>query len=363
MTARSPISASTHVRRRRQAALLIVAIVAVAALVIIAVIATPFAAAGWLIGFFYLSAVPAGSLALLMIHRLTGGRWGDSIRSTIEPAANCIPLIGLLFIPVLVAQPVLFPWFAGSAQVKPDVGHLYLNGWLFSARAIIAFIGWSALALILPRLSGRAGVLWAGIGLMFYAVSISLVSIDWVLSAEPVFISTSFGASIAFMQLQAALAFAALFAPELDEQPRRDIGGLMLTVTLGLTYIDFMALLVIWYGNLPHKVNFFVARDVAPWTYVAVAAFILSSVLPVLALLLSRVRGNRMALRWVSGSILCGLACYDAWLLAPPHGVWTLGTGALAVIGLACAFVALMGTSWPGSLLHHAGPARRAAHE
>jgi len=341
--------------RRRLTILLIAAILSTAALVVIAVIATPLAAAGWLIGIYYVGAIPLGSLALLMIHRLTGGGWGEAIRPLIVPAAACLPLLALLFIPILIAQPVLYPWFAGASQVKPGVAHLYLNGWLFTARALVAFVGWSALALILPRTSGRAGQLLAAFGLVFYAVSISLVSVDWVLSAEPVFISTSFGASIAFMQLLAALAFAALLAPaDLEKQSRRDVGGLMLAVTLGLTYIDFMAVLVMWYGDIPDKVNFFVERDASPWKYIAAGAFVFSSVIPVLMLLLSRVRASRAALCFVAGSILAGLALYVAWLLAPAYGPWSLATAALATIALTCAFLALLSTDWPTALLYRA---------
>ena len=149
-----------------------------------------------------------------------------------------------------------------------------------------------------------AGTLFAALGLIFYAVVTSFVWIDWILSAEPPFISTSFGASVAVSQILAALAFAAFAAPGLDQRAVRDLGGLMLATALGLTYIDFMAVLVIWYGDLPEKVGWFVVRGFAPWTWLAFAAFVFISVLPVLALLLERVRTSRAALRAISASIL-----------------------------------------------------------
>ncbi|HVZ51926.1 MAG TPA: hypothetical protein VG986_08170, partial [Pseudolabrys sp.] len=195
---------------RRHTLMLTVAGAALAALLAAVLLGVKVAAAGWLIAFFYVGAISLGSLALLLIHRLTGGHWGDALRPLLEPAAACIPLLAVLFVPVLIATPLLYPWFEGAGDVKPDVAALYLNMPLFVVRAVISFVGWSVLALALSRIGGRAGTLLAAVGLIFYAVTISLVSVDWVLSGEPVFISTSFGASVAIMQLLAALAFAAM---------------------------------------------------------------------------------------------------------------------------------------------------------
>jgi hypothetical protein len=338
--------------------LLAVAIVAALGLIVIAGFAPREAAAGWLIAFVAVSAIPVGSLALLLIHRLTGGRWGDALQPLLAAAAACIPLLALLFVPALIALPMLYPWAAGAvADMKPDVGAWYLNSGSFIARTLVAFIGWSALALWLPRAQGRSATLLAAIGLVFYAVSISLIPIDWILSAQPVFISTSFGASIAFMQLLAALAFAAVAAPGLDEPATRDLGGLMLAVILGLIYIDFMAVLVIWYGDLPRKVDWFVARTFAPWKWLAIGAFLLSAVAPLLALLLARVRGSRPALRVIGASVLTGLAFYAAYLLAPPYGPWALATGALSLVALFCAVLACVESGWPAALFGRWGTA------
>jgi hypothetical protein len=339
----------------RRAALPIAAVAAVA-LAVAAVIAPRQAAAGWLMGFVYVSLFPLGSLGWLLIHRLTGGCWGEALRPVFAPAAACIPLLAILFVPVVLAMPALFPWAAGASVAKPDVAHLYLNDTLFVLRAVIAFIGWSTLAILLPLVRGR---LLAAFGLIFYAVTVSFTGIDWVLSTEPMFMSTSFGAALAVTQLLAVLAFAALLAPgELALGARRDLGGLMLAVVLGLTYIDFMAVLVIWYSDLPDKVSWFAERTAAPWRWMAVAAFIFGSALPILLLLLARVRASRTALRLVAGCILAGLALYDGYLLAPVYGVWSLATAVLATVALGGGFVACMNAGWPAVLLNRS----RAAH-
>ena len=122
-----------------------------------------------------------------------------------------------------------------------------------------------------------------------------------MLSIGPPFISSSFGASVAITQIVAALAFAAALAPEFaDDLATGDIGGLLLASLLGITYVDFMALLVIWYGDLPPKVSWFTERIRLPWLALGVGAFILGSLIPILAPLPARLRNGRAALRVIS---------------------------------------------------------------
>src|SRR5262249_5844917 len=155
----------------------------------------------------------------------------------------------------------------------------------FIGRSILALAIWSIFSVLIRRMSERHALLTAGLGLLLYGIMISTVAIDWFLSLEPPFVSSSFGASVGIMQLITAMAWAALLAPEPAGDPvAGDIGALLLAFVLGITYVDFMAVLVIWYGDLPHRVFWFVERDRLPWSAIAAAAFILGSVAPILAL-------------------------------------------------------------------------------
>jgi hypothetical protein len=278
-----------------------------------------------------------------------------------QPAALTIPLLGLLFIPVLVGIPALYSWYSGaSGQVPSSVAAYYLNWPLYVVRAAIAFAGWSVLAIVLPRLTGGIATFLSGLGLVFTAVMMTVLPVDWILSAEPVFISTSFGASIVIMQIFAALAYAALVAPaSLEATARRDLGMLMLTAVLGLVYIDFIALLVLWYGDLPDKIGWLLTRSHYPWAAIMMAAFTLGAVLPMVILLSPRARASAAALRLAGISIFIGLGLYSVWLLAPDYGLWTFGTAALSALALACGFAAIIGARLPTILFVRA----RTAHE
>lgn len=324
--------------------LLAMAGIAAAGMVVLAIFAPRIAAIGWLVGFVFWSQIPVGSLMLVMIHRLTGGQWGDALYPALVPALRFVPLLFVLIIPVFIAIAVLDPWSHRTADIKPDVLSYYLNTPSFIGRSLIAIAGWSVLAFLLPRSTGRPGQFVAAVGLVFHCVLISLVSVDWVLSLEPPFISSSFGASMAITQLIAALAWAALRAPQVaDDAVTGDIGGLLLAFVLGITYVDFMAFLVMWYSDLPSRLFWFVERDRFPWSLLVAGAFVFGSVAPILALLLARIRNGVVGLRAVATSVLAGLAFYYAYLIVPPFGPFALAAAALAVVAIGLLVAAVAG--------------------
>jgi hypothetical protein len=314
------------------------AAVAAAGLIVIALFEPRAAAAGWLIGMAFWSQISIGSLVLLLIHCLTGGRWAEMIAPVLLPAAAAIPVLVVIAIPLFVAIPALYPWSGHAPQIKPDVQAEYLNPPLFIIRSLIALAGWSVLALMVPRMVGPRGQLIAALGMVFHALAVSFVAIDWYLSLEAPFTSSSFGASIAVTHLIAAMAFAVLVAPDAEgDENTGDLGALLLAFVLGLTYMDFMAVLVIWYGDLPYEEKWFVERLATPWPFAAGIAFILAAVIPIFALMLPRVRASRRALRRLGALVLVGLAAYDIYLIAPPFGVAALMPSLLALVAIGLA--------------------------
>ncbi len=325
--------------------MLAVAAFAMAALIVISMSAPREAASGWLLAFTYIAAFPLGSLALLMIYRLTGGSWGEALEPILRPLALTTPLLVLFVIPVLIAAPILFTWPHGAnGEVNHGVRLIYLNLPSYAARSLIALAGLSIFAFILPEAENRAAPFIAAIGLVFYGLIVNLVGLDWVLATEPVFFSTSFGASVAFAQLLSALALAAVAAPRGRSLP--DLGALLLVLTLAITYTDFMAVLVMWYGDVPSKVFWFVERVREPWLAIAVAAFIVTSLVPIALLLFARVRTNCVALRFIGGDSLIGLAVYQSWLLAPAFGLATIGTALLALVAMTALIAAAIAEGW-----------------
>lgn len=347
----------SQTRQLRQAPVWLAGLAAAAGYALTAVASPHAAAGGWLIAFLFWSGISIGSITALMIHRLTGGAWGRAFAPAFWDAAAAIPFVALLFIPILALLPDLYPWATGAAGVKPDVARWYLDVPWFFIRSAVAFGGWTAIMVALSW-RGWPGTLVAAIGLAFHGLMIGAVGLDWIQSIEPPFFSTSFGASLAVTQLIAAFAVAAVLAPANEPSPAvSDLGGMLLATVLGLLYIDFMAFLVIWYGNLPHKIAWFVRREPLPWPILAVAMFVLTCVVPVVSLLFAHVRASPAALRGVGVVVLAGLALYYGWLVGPAYGVLSLLAATFAVVAIGAVAVALSTRGWTPALLRPRGAA------
>jgi hypothetical protein len=271
-------------------------------------------ARAWLLCFGIVGGIPVGSVVLLMIHGLTGGRWGFALAPVLRRAALLIPGVAIAFVPVAVAARALHPWTSGLAAA-----HFYLNLPAFTVRAAIALIGWSVLGVIFGR--GGGTPLIAALGLAFYGLTISFVSIDWFLSIDPHYTSTAFGATIAVQQILSALATAALFAPErLRDSDLGDLAGFLIAALLGLVYLALMTFIVQWYGNLPDRAHWYLLRSQNGWGFVITgcATFALAGFA---MLLLSRIRHNRAGMRLAGAVILAALVLHMSWLIIPAYAL------------------------------------------
>jgi hypothetical protein len=156
---------------------------------------------GWLLWF----TVAAGSLGLLLLHHLSGGRWGLVLRRQLEAAGRTLPVVGLLALPLFFGLERLFLW-ADHAKVEAD--HLlhhkagYLNPGFFVGRTIGVLVLFSGLAFWLSKRSaeqdaaGDGGRAWSmqrvsAIGLLLFVLAISFLGFDWLMSLDPHWFSSS----------------------------------------------------------------------------------------------------------------------------------------------------------------------------
>ncbi len=136
-------------------------------------------------------------------------------------------------------------------------------------------------------------------------VTITVASIDWVLSLDPDFTSTDFAAMMAVSQLAAALALAAVLGLR-PGKATGDWGGLLLATVLGVFYLSAMQFLVSWSGDLPSKAAWFAARGGLAGTAIIDTAFVVGACLPVAILLSSALRRAPGALRGAGAAVLFG---------------------------------------------------------
>jgi len=273
---------------------------------------------GYLLGYMDWLGVALGSMAILMIRHLTGGGWGMVIRRILGAAMRTLPLFLILFIPLLFGLSKLYPWAMPLDQVTaPHIHkHLeehafirsYLNPTGFAIRGFIYILIWNLLSFLLSMWSkqtDRAGApdntqkfkAVAGPGLILYGFTISFAAIDWVMSLDPSWISTIFGLIILIGEVLSAMCFAVVverilyrYKP-MSEMLRPDFvhdhGKWMMAFTMVWAYFSFSQWLIIWAGNLPSEITFYILRINNGWGWVALALPLLHFAVP-FAILLSR---------------------------------------------------------------------------
>src|SRR5262249_41375340 len=160
-----------------------------------------------------------------------------------------------------------------------------------------------------------------------YALTVTFASIDWVMSLEPHWFSTMFG--VIFMVAQAlgglALAVATLVLlsrrrPLADFiQPRHlhDLRQMLFAFVIFSAYVSYSQYLIVWSGNLPEEIPWYLARFRGGWGWVGLAILVLQFVVP-FALLLSRAANRNPRILFMAAALLVVIRFADiCWLVLP----------------------------------------------
>ena len=290
---------------------------------------------------FYLG-MTLGCMALVMLQYLSGGSWGIVIRRITESAMRTIPLLAFLFLPVLIGIPKLYSW-SHEEVVKADPllqhKHLYLNVPFFIVRVLIYFIGWWIFAHLLNKwsheqdtsgrdLNARRLQLLSGPGLIFYALSVTFASVDWVMSLEPHWYSTIFGllfvAGQGLSALSLCIAVLVILSDEggplegvIGPSHLHDIGKLLLAFTMLWAYFSFSQFLIIWAGNLVEEIPWYLERLKGGWQWIGLLLVVFHFAFP-FAMLLSRSlkRAGQKLIR-IAGLVMVMRFVDLFWIVAP----------------------------------------------
>jgi hypothetical protein len=287
-------------------------------------------------------------LALTMIAHLTTATWFGSSRRQAGAVTSALPALAVLGL----AVPPLVQWLAtpgapGSARA------LYDSMPFFIARWLLYWIVWLAIAESLRaarRLEERGDVAAAArrfrkiscAGLIALGLTMTFASFDWLMALTPDWYSTVYGVYWFAGGAVGALALLALLGPaETDpvrpsEEARlQPIGKLMLTFVMFWVYIGFAQYIVIWSGNIPREVAWYVPRTRAGWGRVALVLLLAAGALPFVALTFRRTRGSRSLLAIV-GALLLGFHYLDTyWLVVPalvPVTAWMIVVSAATLV-------------------------------
>jgi hypothetical protein len=282
-----------------------------------------------------------GCLTVTMIHNLTGGRWGYPTRRFLEAGYLGLPLMLLLFVPLFFGLHAIYPW-AQSGEVLADKvlqhRHAYQNVAGFVIRALIVLGVWAVMAIRLrgwsldqdvsadagPTLKAR---FHSGIGLVILTLLATVVYVDWIMSLEKHWRSTMFAVIVLIGQILFAYAFSivllTLFRREttiaavVNKTHYHHLGNLLLTFVLFWTYVSFGQLLIIYSGDLPHEIDWYLHRIAGDWKWLIVALGVFHFFIPFFLLLFRAVKLHTLGLTILAGMVFLLHIADIYWLVMP----------------------------------------------
>lgn len=322
----------------------------------------------YLVAWLFWLGLGLGSLAIVLLHRMTGGSWGFAIRRLLESGMRTLPLLALLFVPIAIGMPRLYAWTDDAVVAHdPLLQHkaVYLNTPFYLARTILFFALWIGSAALMLRFSTKSdrtgdprhekrARFFSGPLLGFYSVTMTLAAIDWAMSLEPHWFSTMYGVIFVVGQVLSTLAFAVVasswlhrrepFKRWLSADHFHDLGNLMFAFVLLWAYTSFSQFLIVWSGNIGEETPWYLARTRGGWQAVALALALFHFAVPFLLLLWRRIKRDTSVLPFVALLLLAMRFVDLFWLVGPsfhPEGFsihWLDVVLPIAIGGLWLAF-------------------------
>ena len=270
----------------------------------------------YLVGFMFWNGLALGCMAIAFLHQLSGGAWGSVIRRILEAAMRTFPMTVVVFLPLLFGIHRLYIWSnPGAVAADKTLQHkaAYLNVPFFVGRAGLYFAIWLTVSYFFNKWSleqDRTGAApWsskmqglAGPGLLLYGATVTFSSIDWFMSLDPHWFSTIYGILFIGGQGVSALAFAIAVIVLISARPPyseivtskhlRDLGTLLFAFIMLWAYFNFSQFLLIWAGNLPSEIPWYLTRMQGGWLWVGMCLVLFHFALPFLLLLSRDVKRN-----------------------------------------------------------------------
>ncbi|RMD94068.1 MAG: hypothetical protein D6813_02950 [Calditrichaeota bacterium] len=295
----------------------------------------------YLFSFLFWLGLSLGCLGWLGLHHLVGGGWGFAIQRLLEAGTRTLPLMALLFIPLYFGMHEIYVWSRPEIVANDAIlldKSIYLNIPFFWVRALVYFSTWFGFAFFLNKWSKmqdetgdvnltRKMVRLCGPLLVFYVLTMTFASFDWGMSLEPHWFSTIYGFLFVVGQGLAAMAFMVIMAYTLSKReplsrvfkPKHfhDYGNLMFAFILLWAYMSFSQFLIIWTGNLPEEIPWYLRRIKGGWEVLAVGLVLFHFIVPFF-LLLMRFFKKRAELLFKIAIFMIFIRMVDLfWYIAP----------------------------------------------
>jgi hypothetical protein len=313
----------------------------------------------WLMGAMLCWGFSLGGLALLMVQYCSGGKWGLLIRRPLEAMSRTLWLTALMFLPILIFMKKIYLWarYSNPSEVGQALSHGLIDkaqahalNWkhpMFSPLSVcvqlaICFGLWFLYTIVMNRWSLQRDAdskpdvpYWqkrfeniSGFGLVVYALTLTALVLDLVMSLNITWFSTMYGLNYLVAQGYAVLALSVITVVALSQaEPMKtvlrpveqhDLGKLMFAFVMLNIYLNFSQYLIIWSGNQPEEISWYLDRIRGHWGVIFTFDFIFHWLIP-FSLLLSRdIKRNKRRIMAV-GMWMVFARCWDMFLLIEPN--------------------------------------------
>jgi hypothetical protein len=276
----------------------------------------------WLLGFIFWGGIGFGSIGILLLQHLTGGAWGVILRRILEAASRTLPVLFVLFLPIMLGISYLYAWTHMQNDKIVQFRDPYLTVEWFIFRAVLYFVLFGSMAYFLNKWSlqqdnattdDEAAKYLADLGkfsgptIIFFVLTVTFASVDWVMTLDPHFYSTMWGFLFVAGWALSTFSFSVVMLAWLsDREPMNrvvgkrhfhDIGKLMLAFTMVWAYFNFSQYLIIWSGNIPEETKWYLPRITGVWGAIGVLLIIFHFAFPFLVLLSRDIKRNA---KWLS---------------------------------------------------------------
>jgi len=305
---------------------------------------------GLLIGYLLVFGLGISGLGLVMLHHLCGGSWSFVAQRIAEACSRTLWFLFFIGMPILFGGAkfsTIFPWANEAFLALPEneyiahmshLKHGFLNFNMFVLCYFIYFGLWLTLATLYnkwsleldrtgnPSLIKKQKVV-AGFGCVIYVVSMTFASTHWAMSTDPTFFSTIYGAWMIAGYALSMMCFCVIMltflsnegplSHKISSKIYHHFGNFMLGFTIFWSYLSFSPFLIIWNGNLPEEIRWYIDRSGGGLT--AMTVFLIAFVwfTPMWRLLMRQNKTNPVTLRKIAIYILCTRFIDIYWNVAP----------------------------------------------
>lgn len=295
----------------------------------------------YLVSYLFFLSIAVGSLFLVALEYAANADWSTPFRRISEFFAAALPLLIIFVIPLFLSTGKLFLWSHADfvhGDKMLEAKSAYLNTPFFIVRVVVIILLWSAFYWMITKnsrkqdsiqdqLLTKRNITLSVIFIPLFAITITLIAVDWVMSLESRWFSTIFGVYLFAGVVWSSLAALTITAIKLKEKGflhsaiGKDhfysLGTLLFAFTVFWGYIAFSQYMLIWYGNLPEETFWFMQRWDGGWKFISLLLIITHFIVPFFGLISYEAKTNLKRLKFMSIWILCVHFLDMYWLIMP----------------------------------------------